>query len=97
MYVDDRLVDVSGGVPRVQNEAPPSDHVFVGRSLADNRLTADVEVDDLQVCSDDLEQLIATGDYVGELDGPQHWALRGRGGTVEREGRMTVLLLSCNG
>lgn len=66
MYLDDELVDTSSGVDRLQSDQPASEHVYVGRNLADTRMTADVQADELQVWYDYLDQLRATGQYQGE-------------------------------
>jgi hypothetical protein len=67
LYVDDELQDTDYGSERLQRDQPASDHVFVGRNLADVRLTADTQADQLQVWYDYLDQLRATGQYQGEL------------------------------
>ncbi|KAL8566603.1 hypothetical protein ACOMHN_054825 [Nucella lapillus] len=63
MFVDDHLVDTSAGVRRVRDNQQGSGHLYIGRNLVDTRMTADVDVDELQICNDDLDQLRVTGAY----------------------------------
>lgn len=72
LYVNDELVDTSGGVERLQNDQPASERVYVGRNLVDARLTADVQADEMQVWYDYLDQLRATGQYTGEFLQPRN-------------------------
>ncbi|CAL1547650.1 unnamed protein product [Lymnaea stagnalis] len=64
MYLNDELVDQDRqGRETPQQDQPASEHIYLGRSLASDRVTANMQADELQVWYDDLDQLRATGQY----------------------------------
>lgn len=67
MYINDELVDQDRqGVSGPLRKQPVSEHVYIGRSLESDRVTANLLADDLDVWYDDLDQLHATGEYTGK-------------------------------
>nr|KAG5710229.1 hypothetical protein BaRGS_006748 [Batillaria attramentaria] len=67
LYINDELMDTEAGVERLQSDQPISDKVYIGRTQADTRLTANMQADEVQVWYDYLDQLRATGQYQVEV------------------------------
>ncbi|KAH9500063.1 hypothetical protein Btru_076507 [Bulinus truncatus] len=64
MYLNDELAEQdSRGVDAPQRDQPISQHVYLGRQLSNDRITANMIADELQVWYDDLDQLRATRQY----------------------------------
>lgn len=68
MYINDETVDTDQiGADAPQRDEPASEHVYVGRDIYDDRNTANMLADELQVWYDDLDQLRVTGQYRGKM------------------------------
>lgn len=68
MYINDELTGQDRqGVEGAPRDQPVSEHVYIGRSLDSDRITANILADEFQVWYDDLDQLRSTGQYRGKL------------------------------
>lgn len=66
LYINDEVASISSGEPSPPSDQPDSDRVYLGRNLVDARLTAETQVDELQLWYDYLDQLRATLKYTGK-------------------------------
>ena len=63
LFINDELMSQDRRGENIPRDRPYSEHIYVGRNLVSPRSSAKFLMDDIQVWYDDLDQLLATGQY----------------------------------
>ena len=67
LFINDELKGQDRrGILSKREDTPSSRHVYIGRNLLERSTKSNLLMDDIQVWYDDLDQLLATGQYRGE-------------------------------